>query len=508
MATRAVEREAKLDVGLDFALPALGGVVAGVVESELPRSELVATYFDTSDRRLLQRGITLRHRRDRARPGDQGEWTLKLPISSDGALLERNELSWPGDASAVPDQATRLVRAVVRHRRLGPLVRLITSRRRVEIRGPDGRRLAEVDDDTVAVMDGLELADRFREVEVELEAGDDALLDSLVARLAAAGAVPAAGVPKVARALGSQTTTGDRPALGPDSPLNQVVTAAVAAGVERLVSHDIGVRTAADPEDVHQARVATRRLRSDLRTFADALDPPWTQRVRDGLRWVGEALGRVRDADVLAERLWTDAAEELTEVDRLGLAPLKQRLEEERQEAYAELLSVLDDDRYVDLLDELTADPLPFTTSGEDGAGADRPAGEALVPLVRRPSKKLRRAVARLGEQPSDLELHQVRIRAKRLRYAAEAATPVVGPAARRLAGAAADLQDVLGAHHDAVTAEAWLRRAADTTPAGRALLVAGQLVAGQRHEQARLRHAWGPVWEALDAKRLRRWLT
>ena len=514
MATDSMEREAKLEVDLNFALPALNGVLEGVVASEMPSAELVATYHDTADRRLLARGITLRHRRDRSQPGDQGEWTVKLPGRSDERLLERAELSWPGDDSAVPDEASRLLRAIVRHAELRPLIRLITSRRRVEIRDPGGRPLAEVDDDTVAVMHGLELADRFREVEVELKAGDDELLDSLVGRLASAGAVPGAGIPKVARALGTDGVTAGPPSpeLRAHSPLADVISAAVAAGVERLISHEVAVRRSGDPEDVHQARVATRRLRSDLRTFSDALDPAWTSRVRDGLRTVGAAFGRVRDADVLAERLWIEAAEQLAEVDREGLTPLKRRLAEEREEAYTDLLGVLDADSYLDLLDQLTATPLPFVARDGDEAGAGHldpqaPAAEVLVPLVRRPWKKLRRAVAGLGDDPPDQELHQVRIRAKRLRYAAEAAEPVIGPDAKRLAKAAADLQDVLGAHHDAVTAEAWLRRQADTVPDGRGLFVTGQLVAGQRFEQVRLRQAWGPVWKALHARHLRHWL-
>jgi inorganic triphosphatase YgiF len=188
MAGTTVEREVKLDVGLDFALPDLTAVVDHVTASELPHAELVATYFDTPDRRLLSRGITLRHRYDRADPGGERQWTLKLPARVGGLVLERSELTWPGEASEIPDEAIRLLRAIVRHSDLVPIVELVTSRRRLEIRTPSGKRLAEVDDDTVAVMDDHEPAATFREVEVELEAEDPAVLDSVVAHLTAAGA--------------------------------------------------------------------------------------------------------------------------------------------------------------------------------------------------------------------------------------------------------------------------------------------------------------------------------
>jgi CHAD domain-containing protein len=283
-----------------------------------------------------------------------------------------------------------------------------------------------------------------------------------------------------------------------------VIGAAVATGRDRLLDHDLGVRLSDDPEHVHQARVATRRLRSDLRTFGHVLDPAWTARVRDELRWLGGALGKVRDADVLAIRLRTQAAEELAGDDLQGFAELEQHLFQQRQDAHAELLAVLDSDRYIKLLDELT-DPPPFRAGTEQELAM--PAREALIRFVRRPAKQLRRAVVGLGDNPSDPELHQIRIKAKRLRYSAEASAVALGKPARRLAKAAANLQDVLGAHNDAVTAENWLREAATAIEAPPGCLVAGELVAIQRQQQKQLRQSWFAAWESLDAERLRSWL-
>jgi CHAD domain-containing protein len=100
--------------------------------------------------------------------------------------------------------------------------------------------------------------------------------------------------------------------------------------------------------------------------------------------------------------------------------------------------------------------------------------GEAVA--IRNELARLR-AVAKLDESPTDQELHQIRIKAKRLRYSAEAAAVAVGKPARRLAKAAANLQDVLGAHHDAVTAEGWLRESAANVEAKAGVFVAGELV-------------------------------
>ena len=383
---------------------------------------------------------------------------------------------------------------------------MVTSRRRLEIEAPGGQRLAEIDDDTV-VVDPPGPAGQFREIEVELEAEDAGLLESVIDRLAAAGARPGQATPKVARAIGLDPRARTRPQVGSrsrDVSLAELIAAAIATGVERLLDHDIGVRSSEDPEHVHQARVATRRLRSDLRTFGDVLDPGWTARVRGELRWLGQALGRVRDADVLALRLRAQAAEELTERDVQGFTELEQRLSQQRQAAYAELLEALGSDRYIDLLDALTAPP-SFRAGAEEELAT--PARGAVARFVRRPWKSLRRAVAKLDENPTDQELHQIRIKAKRLRYSAEAAAVAVGKPARRLAKAAANLQDVLGAHHDAVTAEGWLRESAANVEAKAGVFVAGELVNVQRREQKQLRQGWLGAWESLDSKSLRRWL-
>jgi CHAD domain-containing protein len=400
-------------------------------------------------------------------PQEENQWTLKLPSGTgSGAAMQRTEYSWPGEADTVPYEAQHLVRAIVRHAPLSPVAELITSRRRILVKGAAGQPLAEIDDDTVAVMDGLRLAERFRQVEVELQASDEAVLDSVVGRLVAAGAVVGTPRPKLAQALGLEAlpSGGGR---GPVLPkkrgqrtLGQVVTSSISSALDRLIRHDAIVRLDADPEGVHQARVATRRLRSDLRTFRDALDPDWTAEIRGELKWLASALGEVRDADVLAQRLKGEAASHLREDDQKGFKDLLDRLAGQRQAARMRLLEVLDSERYLDLLDELSvAATSPPFREGADVDARTR-ADKATIPLVLRPWKRLRKAVTGLSPSPDDQALHQVRIKAKRARYAAEAAAVAVGKPAERFAKVVAELQDVLGDHHDAVTAEAWLREA------------------------------------------------
>ena len=141
----------------------------------------------------------------------------------------------------------------------------------------------------------------------------------------------------------------------------------------------------------------------------------------------------------------------------------------------------------------------PFTEA------AALPAGAALPRQVRKPWRRLARAVEELPPQPSDVELHHVRVLAKRARYAAEAVAPVAGRAATRFAEAVAGLQGVLGDLHDAVVAQEWLRTAAGRH-ATRAL-VAGEMLAQERADAASLRDRWPAVWEKAAGKKLRSWM-
>src|SRR5205823_6326156 len=115
-------------------------------------------------------------------------------------------------------------------------------------------------------------------------------------------------------------------------------------------------------------------------------------------------------------------------------------------------------------------------------------------------------AVDALSLDSSDAALHNVRIHAKRLRYAAEAAAHVVGAPARRMARATARVQDVLGDFNDACVAEAWLRDQVAGGTAARNVVV-GQLIALERQKQQRSREGWRSAWRALRRPSLRRWL-
>jgi len=493
------EREAKLAVPVGFELPELGGADDEfLAEPQAPR-RLRTTYYDTPDLRLARWGASLRHR-----PGEG--WTVKLPEGQQGALLIRAEHVFPGDGRRPPAEAVDLVRAFVRGGQVSPVVRMRTLRRPVALRDQEGAPLAEIVDDEVQVLDGRRISARFREVEVELaEAAGADVLQGVLDRLGRAGAEAADLSPKYLRALaGRDSQLGPelaQPELDAGASVEALLRHDLAANTARLFRHEAAVRIGEDPEAVHQARVATRRLRSTLRTFRKLLEPEWTTRLRDELKWLADLLGAVRDADVMLARLDGHLAA-LPESDAKAGRRLLRRLVERREADRGRLLEAMGEPRYATLLDDLVA----AAAAPALLPGADRPAAEVMPDLVAKPWRRLRKTVRAAGTDPADDELHQIRIRAKRARYAAEAVEPVIGKPAERFADADADLQDVLGDQHDAVVGEAWLRQAAARAARRDEALVAGLLAAADRAGADAARAAWRPAWKALDRKKLRSW--
>jgi CHAD domain-containing protein len=272
--------------------------------------------------------------------------------------------------------------------------------------------------------------------------------------------------------------------------------------VIRLLRHDPGVRLGVDIEDVHQARVATRRLRSDLRTFQPLLDRDWVKGLRDELRWVGAELGRVRDAEVLRDRLRAAAAT-LPAVDRRAATAVVAPLVAQVRSARRHLLTSIDTDHYFEVIDHLVAAARAPALNAEAAA----PAREILPALVRRPWRSLRSgAIASLPGVP-DEQLHDLRIRAKRCRYAAEAAAAATGKRAAAFAKEVAALQEVLGELHDAVVAEDWLRaRSQSPSIHDTALFATGELVALQRDAAEQSRAGWPAVWRRVEKSWIDAW--
>jgi CHAD domain-containing protein len=490
-----VEREMKFDVDSAFEAPDLRRVVGNTFR--IPEQQLRTTYFDTADLRLWSQDVTLCHHKvvsEGDLPLDEGPgmWTLHGGGS---------EVSWSGPVDRVPERAERIVVGLVRREPLREVAQMETTRKRLLLQDADAKRpWAEIDDDLVTVTAGLDRGRRFRQMELELSAAASAFqvaTEAVMRELRSAGAEPTErSMLAIALGLTSRSEVTEREA----TTVREFVQQTIRADLDRLLSQDLRLRLADDskpiPSAVHDARVATRRLRSDLRAMRSLLDPVWVGHVRDDLEWVGAALGQLRDLDVLA-----DCLRELTEPpDIEDVEPLLHLADAERRAAAHELSAILEQPRYIDMLDRLRAatDMPPLVGPG------DQSAAEVVGRLVRSEYRALERNAARLDRDPADQELHRLRIHAKRLRYVAEAGQGILGKPARRTAKRAQALQTVLGELQDLSIAAVWLTQQAthpSITPA--TAFRAGQISCLAERRAAEVRASWVGDFRRLSARKV-----
>jgi CHAD domain-containing protein len=470
--------------------------------------QLDAVYYDTPTLSLARWGVTMR-----SRSGEPGPiWTLKLPASSSDNGMSRHEIMFDEPAGPVPAVVRRAVKAYTRSQPLGPVVRLQTERTQfvVEL---DGRPIAIVCDDTVVADGGSEPISVFREIEVELIDADsdprtDEAISAILARLRAGGCTDdEAPVSKAVRALGPRALDSPDvviPKVGKHATVGALVRQTLAKSVVQIIDRHAKVCVADNSEDLHQFRVATRRLRSDLRTFAPLLDRHVTKWLRDELGWLAREVGIGRDADVLAERLRSQLAR-MPDRDAKQVDTLLKHLAKTADEASEHVMQTLVDPRYIALLEALVETARQPHFLAAPSAIADRSARPVLTDLVKKPWRRLSRAIDDLEPDAPDAALHAVRILAKRARYAVDAVVPLYGKDARRLGRALGEVQTVLGKYQDTTVAEAWLRAAAKAVPSTR--LVAGELIAFERDDRVQLRAEFARVWKKASRRKLRKWL-
>ncbi len=468
---QSLEREIKLGAEKGFVLPELPG-------TKLEPEILLSTYYDTPDLRLAQAGITFRRR---LRDGN-GLWQLKLPCGE-----ARAELECAAHDDVPPREITHLVTAHMRGHALSPAATLRTNRAGVRVRGIEGE-VADVVIDDVDVLAGERVVKSFTEVEVELLADIPLALEQIKGVLLTAGATEGDARPKLMQALDVQV---GQPPLPPrrDDPTSRHVRARIARLRDALLAHDPGTRLGTNPEELHQMRVAVRRLRAVLRATRPVQVGDWSTPLADDLRWLGATLGPVRDADVLLER-FTGRGEALSPGLREPFARALRPIEEARGRARVELADALESTRYLLLLERLDRAAV--------GAAFDDH-GATLERLAQREFKRLRKREQRLSDEPDDDELHALRIAGKRARYATELAAPTLERDATKFIRCAKRLQDVLGEHQDGCIAETELFRLAAATPSTDAAFAAGVVAERERASRAKARAGFPGVWREMQ---------
>jgi CHAD domain-containing protein len=492
-----VEIERKYELPSGFKLPDLT-TVAGVARTAPPaKYRLDAIYYDTADLRLARHRVTLRRRQG----GHDAGWHIKRP-----GVIGRSEHQYPAtDGPGVPTQVAADVAAITRGAGLAPIARVRTRRQEIALAADDGTVLALVALDKVSGERLLAptLARDWRELEVELVDGDLELLDDVERALDQAGAVPAGSASKLAQTLADATPDG------PDDSAGSLAGRALAGYLreqrDALLHNDPLVR-AGDADGVHDMRVASRRLRSTLATFADVIEGG--RPLGTDLKWLAELLGAVRDRDVLVELITADANRALPQLIRVPVVQrVRRRVSADQMAARQHLAEAMARPRYWSLLDRIDA-------------LADRPAADlsekALVKSVRRRLSKadclMEKACAPAGSidevDERDLALHEARKAYKKARYAVEATTAFAPDQAKRLATRLKRVQEALGEQHDAVVAAVLLAEVGDAAYRdGSNAFPYGQLSGRQRvHADGLRATALARAGKAAKAK-VRDWL-
>jgi triphosphatase len=457
---------------------------SGLIVAPESTVELKDTYYDTDDWRFYRAGYALR-----VRNADGAvEATMKSLTPADGSLRRRREITEPlsDDKPSTLTEARGAVggrsRTLVGGRALRPLFMIKTRRQGFALllegstdRNQQNVRIGEISLDTSEIPLGEEKAHLTR-VEIEAGIGIAPTPDLLgfVDEMQSVLELTPASISKYetglyASGLNPEGDSDFGPThIDPSMSLGQIAFAVLRTQLAEMWDHEPGARLGDDPEELHDMRVPTRRMRAAMKVFERAL-PERASWLREELRWVAQALGEVRDLDVQIERFqaWkSEANEEVSGfLDRILTITRKRRAE-----ARKNMLETLDSVRYERLLSSFTemlrlgpaAELGLAQTNGKDQA--DEPVTTAAPALISDRHSKWRKAAKRLDETSSPEDFHDVRKKGKRLRYTLEFVSGVYGRPVQKLVRPLEALQDDLGDHQDAVVTATYLRELGTTT--------------------------------------------
>jgi CHAD domain-containing protein len=519
MATDTREIEWKYEAPPNTPFPDLTDLPSVAGRTPEREDALDAVYYDTEVFDLARAGITLRRRTG----GGDGGWHLKIPQERPGV---RSELRLPasagaksaGGADAPPREFAGLLTARVRGRKLRPVARISTRRRRSTLLDTEDRSLAEIALDAVTAESlgrdsGLT---RWSEIEIELADGVDAgedLLEAADRQLRHQGLRRSSRPTKLHTALAQSLDAVESrmQAAALADPTRASAAAPVLAYLrdrfEDLTTWDLAVRRD-EYDSIHQMRVAARKLRAAFQVYGSLLQPEATGELVSGLRWLGEVLGRARDEEVLSERLSAAIGAVPAE---LVLGPVAARVTAHyaprQAAARRDALKALSSSRYVALLRGL--ETLLERPALSEYAEQHPAAIPELAYLADRRVRRRMRAALQIPEGPErGIALHEVRKAAKRARYAAEAAEYAHGKQARRSARDYKSLQTILGDQHDAVIAADALRKLAIHAHIdGENAFTFGLLHQRQLDTADRLAQQVRPTWKRVGRRKHAAWM-
>ena len=484
-------------------LPALaietgdGGTITALAK---PPRRLVDSYRDTDDWRIARTPASSCARAAAAVTTRSPSRTTVLPKAPDCAnVSEVTEVLPPSGLDGLGDDGPvgRRLRAIVGGRRLREVLQVRTRRRPNALR-VGGTDVAEVAlDDTMIVVGNGQRPMQLRRVEVEVQPDWLQALEPIVEQLRLTCGLQPARLSKFEAgllALGEEIPGA--PELGPTevsatSTMGDLAFAVLRRQLAALRAKEPGTRLGEDPEELHDMRVATRRLRAALSLFEGVL-PVRAQVFRAELGWLARLLGAVRDLDVQLENLaamsFSDADLALNPEHGGGdpLAELSALLEGEREVARADMLQGLDSVRWDRLAKGLTV--MAQQGPARRSLATRVPAAIGLPELVLTRHQKVAKAAKRAKRSGVVTDFHALRIRCKRLRYALEFSSEVYGGRTSRFVRSLTVLQSELGEMQDAEVASLQLTALAtgDTHLPAATIFVMGGVAERHRRDVSR----------------------
>ncbi len=469
----------------------------------LPAQRLIDSYVDTSDWRMARAGFVVRTRR-RGRHDEICLRAARPEAEHFGNLEASEELPEAGMGALGPEGPVgRRVHAVAGRRPLRPVLQVRTRRSPYVLR-VDGVAAAEIAlDDTEIVVGNGQRPMQVRRVDVEiLPEWADALAPLILQLRAACGLRPATLSTFEAGLLARGIVIPSPPDLGsvdiePEASLGELAYAVLRRQLGVLRAKEPGTRLGEDLEELHEMRVATRRLRAALDLFVDVL-PLRARTFRREFGWLAGVLGAVRDLDVQLEG---QAA--MIEPGQQELwADLTSLLQTERETARAEMLAALDSARWDRLRNGMTT--MVQQGPHRRSTATRLPALAAVPDLIGTRHDAVVKAARRAKRSGEAADFHRLRIRCKRLRYSLEFSAELYAGQTKRYTRQLAKLQNQLGLLQDAEVAANRLSELAMAAhlPASTIFVMGGvaeqhrreflRILAGLPGEVSRVR---GPEW-------------
>ncbi len=421
----------------------LAAVLAAAPPGDDAAAELISVYFDTPDLALQKAGASLRVRESKG---------LRVQTLKRGEGLAREEHEAAIEGLAPDPGLGPLPDLMPAGSSLKPAFNVRVSRRQRLVRHGDAEIELALDQGEVV---GGDASAPICEVELELKSGAPDALFALARSLGEAAPLYLSFDSKAARGqalvagVGGGPRKGSAVKLAGDETAGEAFQVVARKALAQVAANAALLRDDPTPEAVHQLRVGARRFRSALTTFKPALEGEGLAAVKADLQWLGHACDEARNLDVYADSLIS--AETQMQSPAAGLAALRGRIDAERGRARADVVRTVSSARFRTLM----IDAAEWMEIGPWRAGhlAHRP----VRAFARAALKRRRRKVLKLGADMAgagDEALHELRIAAKQMRYAADALANLYGQ--RRVAAFTAcvrDLQSELGELNDLATA-------------------------------------------------------